>query len=158
VKRILIIFAVACLALGLAACGEASTEGDAAAAASSAPMAAETAADEGSGSDEAADESFDDGWVEVITLEGNDKMTSESFTLEGGEQKLDWSFTGDEWATVAFYVEAPDWDIAKDGGFPVIWPDEVGSGSEPMEKEAGEYAVHVEAANCEWTATVLEKR
>ena len=32
-----------------------------------------------------ADESSDDGWVEVMALQGNDKMTSESFTIEGGE-------------------------------------------------------------------------
>ncbi len=158
-KRILIVLATACLALGLAACGEASTEGDdAAGAASSAPVAAETTADESSVDDGSADEGSDDGWVEVVKLEGNDKMTSEPFTLEGGKQKLNWSFTGDEWATVAFYVEAPGWDLAKDGGFPVIWPDEAGSGSEPMDKEAGEYVVHVEAANCEWAATVLERR
>ena len=91
-------------------------------------------------------------------MEGSTSKRSPSFTLEGGEQKLEYSMTGDTMPMIAVYVEQSGWDLEKDGGFPTVWPDEAGSDTTMMEKDAGDYIVQVEAANCDWTVTIFEKR
>jgi hypothetical protein len=159
VKRLLVVLVVLLLVVSAAAaCG-----GDATSASDAADDAATTPASESGGetpdaSSAPSDDSGGGGWVEVMSMEGSTSKRSPSFTLEGGEQKLEYSMKGDTMPMMAVYVEASDWDMEKDGGFPAVWPDKAGSDSTMLDKEAGEYIVQVEAANCDWTVTLLEKR
>lgn len=91
-------------------------------------------------------------------MNGSSDKRSPSFTLEGGEQKLEYTFEGKTMPTMAAYVEQDGWDLAKDGGFPAAWPDKAGSDSKMLDKDAGEYIIQVLSANCDWTVTLLEKR
>jgi hypothetical protein len=150
VKRVLILLTILVLAVSVAACGGETTT--------------TTSADDGSAdsatTEASADDSGGDGetWVEVTSMNGSTSKRSPSFTLEGGEQKLEYTMEGETMPIMAVYVEQPDWDMTEDGGFPTVWPDEAGSDSSMMNKDAGEYIVQVESANCDWTVTILEKR
>ena len=153
-KRLFVLLAILILAVSLAACGETTTTTSADEGSAESPAAAVTdepaAADESDGGSE--------GWVEVMSMSGSTSKRSASFALEGGEQKLEYTMKGDTMPTMAVYVEAPDWDMTEDGGFPAVWPDKAGSDSTMLNKDAGDYIVQVESANCDWTVTVLEKR
>jgi predicted small lipoprotein YifL len=150
VKRVLILLMILILVVSVAACGgETTTATPVDDGAADSSVTAEPAADDSGG---------DGGWVEVVSMDGSTSKRSPSFTLEGGEQKLEYTIEGDTMPVMAVYVEQPDWDMDKDGGFPTAWPDEAGSDSTMLEKDAGEYIVQVESANCDWTVTILEKR
>jgi hypothetical protein len=159
VKRVLLLLVVLLLVVSAAAAcgGDATTTSDTPDDAVTASAAGGDTSDDTSGA--AADDSGGgDGWVEVMSMEGSTSKRSPSFALEGGEQKLEYSLTGDTMPMIAVYVEPSDWDMEKDGGFPAVWPDKAGSDSTMLDKEAGEYIVQVEAANCDWTVKILEKR
>lgn len=149
-KRVFILLTILLLAVSVAACGGETT---------TTTPAGETSAD-GATTEPAADDSGGDGegWVEVMSMNGSTSKQSPSFTLEGGEQKLEYTMKGETMPVMAVYVEESGWDLTKDGGFPAEWPSEAGSGSSMMDKDAGEYIVQVESANCDWTVTLLEKR
>jgi hypothetical protein len=160
VKRVLVLLVVLLLVVSaVAACG-----GDTTSTSDTVDEAATTSTSDSGGdtsgdlSDASSDESDGGGWVEVISMKGSTSKRSSSFTLEGGEQKLEYSMKGDTMPIMAVYVEPSGWDMEKDGGFPAVWPDEAGSDTTMLEKDAGEYIVQVEAANCDWTVTILERR
>jgi hypothetical protein len=140
-KRILltIILAIA-LALGAAACEEATTDdsGD--------------GASDGGGAGAAAE------WVEVVSMKGSANKRSESFELEGGEQRLTYTVKGSTMPIVGIYVEKAGWDMQEDGGFPVVMVDTEGKDSTMLSKGGGEYVIQVEAANCDWTVKLEERR
>jgi hypothetical protein len=148
---VFILLTILILAVSVAACGGETTATTPADDGSADSAATEAAAPEDSGGDA-------EGWVEVMSMNGSTSKRSPSFTLEGGEQKLEYTMEGDTMPVMAVYVEKDGWDIEKDGGFPTVWPDEAGSDSSMLDKDAGEYIVQVESANCDWTVTILEKR
>ena len=151
-KRVFILLTILILAVSVTACGGETT------------TTTTTPADDGSAEsttpEPAAVDSGGDGegWVEVMSMSGSTSKRSPSFTLEGGEQTLEYTMKGETMPVMAVYVEKPDWDLKEDGGFPAAWPDKAGSDSTMLDKDAGEYIVQVESANCDWTVTLLEKR
>lgn len=149
-KRVFILLTILILAVSVAACGEETTTTTPADDGSAAGAPTETAAADPGGDGE--------GWVEVMSMSGSTSKRSPSFMLEGGEQKLEYTLEGETMPMIAVYVEQAGWDLKKDGGFPVVWPDKAGSDSSMMDKDAGEYITQVESANCDWTVTILEKR
>ena len=97
-------------------------------------------------------------WVKVISLKGDGTVTSPSFRLKGGEQKLTYTVKGKQIPIAAFYVEEAGTDLLKQGGFPVATMSKAGSGSATFSRGKGKYTVIVTAANCTWTCTVSELR
>ncbi len=97
-------------------------------------------------------------WVKVITLKGSTAKTSAPFKLEGGEQRLDYQLKGGDMVIASFYVEPKGTDLMEEGGFPVAMPEKSGKDSTRLNKEAGEYILIVDAANCSWSCTLYEKR
>ena len=149
-KRVFILVTILILAVSVAACGGETTTTTSADDGSADNATTEPAADDSGGDG--------DGWVEVMSMNGSTSKRSPSFTLEGGEQKLEYTMEGETMPVMAVYVEKADWDLEKEGGFPAAWPDKAGSDSSMLDKDAGEYIVQVESANCDWTVTILEKR
>ena len=97
-------------------------------------------------------------WVEVVTLKGSTSKRSETFRLEGGEQRLTYNLKGGDMVMAAIYVEKAGWDMMEDGGFPVVTPEQTGKDSTMLSKGGGDYIIHVESANAEWTVTLDERR
>jgi len=150
VKRVFILLTILILAVAVAACGGETTT----------TTPADDGAADSATTEPASDDSGGDGegWVEVMSMNGSTSKQSPSFTLEGGEQKLEYTMEGETMPVMAVYVEQVGWDLKKDGGFPAVWPSDAGSDTSMMDKDAGEYFVQVESANCDWTVKILEKR
>ena len=130
-----------------------------------APIAATVAAcgtETSTGSDGGGGDSGDGGgtatWVEVVTLKGSISKTSAPFTLEDGEQRMEYDVKGGDLVTAAFYVEPKGTDLMESGGAPVVRPDKAGKGSALFIRDAGDYEIIAESADCTWTVTVYEKR
>jgi len=110
------------------------------------------------GGDEATADDGGGEWVEVVSLKGSAAKTSAPFKLDGGEQRLSYKIDGGDMVMAAFYVEPKGTDLMNEGGFPVVMPDKAGKDTTRLNKDAGQYIIIVEAANCEWSVTLEEMR
>jgi hypothetical protein len=102
-------------------------------------------------------------WKKVSSLAGATTREGGYFKLVGGQQKVTWKLIADseesaELVTAAIYVMKKGTTLDEDGGFPVAWPDEVGSGSTKTHLGRGTYYFHVASANCSWRVTLYEWR
>jgi hypothetical protein len=98
------------------------------------------------------------GWVEVTSLEGNDKKQGEVFTLSGAPARLSYKVTSTDIATLAaFYVMAEGTVFITDGGIPEVMVGESGEDSTTLTRDAGNYYLWVMSSNCDWEVTVEEQ-
>lgn len=87
-------------------------------------------------------------WVEVFEMSANTTKQSESFRLQGGQQRVSYSVGTGNFVSCTIYVEQDGHDITTQGGFPVVMGAESGSSDNTiLRKKSGEYYVHVIVAN-----------
>jgi len=103
-------------------------------------------------------------WVVVASLSGDTDKTGQVFSLQGGEQRLDYSIASTgvtdygDMAIAGIYVMDAGTDLNTEGGFPEVSPDGGGAASTMMYKSAGGYYLAVTSANCNWVVNVYELR
>lgn len=97
-------------------------------------------------------------YVKVIELSGNQNKKSDSFTLQGGKQKITYNFQGGDMVVGGIYVMKEGTSKDKDGGIPEVMIQNTGSDSTITRKGAGTYYLDITAANAKWTVTVEEER
>lgn len=97
-------------------------------------------------------------WVEVIEVTTTANKDSETFTLEGGQQRLSYNLGQSSFASCMIYLEKEGHDIATQGGFPVVMVSESGSDNTILRKAKGDYYISVNTANAECSITLEELR
>jgi uncharacterized protein YxeA len=97
-------------------------------------------------------------YVKVIELSGTQNKKSDSFTLQGGKQKITYDFQGGDMIVGGIYVMKEGTSKDKDGGIPEVMIQNSGSDSTITRKGAGTYYLDITAANSKWTVTIEEER
>jgi TM2 domain-containing membrane protein YozV len=94
-------------------------------------------------------------WTEVAELSGSADKSSDTITLTGGRIRLTYSFQGD-YIVGAIYLLEEGTDLQTDGGFPVVTISSPISDETILRKNAGDYYLHVSAANTNYTVKLEE--
>ncbi len=97
-------------------------------------------------------------YVLVTELSGNANKNSDTFKLTGGKVKLTYDFKSNTSIVGAIYILKEGTDIQKDGGIPEVMVSDAGNDSTIVRKAAGDYYLHVAAANASWTVKLEEER
>lgn len=97
-------------------------------------------------------------WVSIFKTDASSDKQTESFNLEGGQQKVIYQTTGNQYTLCAVYVMEEGTSIDKDGGFPVVMIDEPKSDETMMRKSSGEYYLDLKVANGSCSIEVQELR
>jgi len=101
-------------------------------------------------------------WILVASLSGDADKTGGVFSLQGGEQRLEYDIASTgvteygDMAMAGIYVMDAGTDLNTDGGFPEVAPDGGGADSTMMYRPAGDYYIAVNSANCNWAVNVYE--
>ena len=95
---------------------------------------------------------------EVITLDAKADKQSDTFSLQGGKQNVDYTLTGGSMSMCMIYVVKEGESLDKDGGFPVVTVDKTGTGDTMMRKDAGSYYLDVKPVNGTCKVVVQEER
>lgn len=83
-------------------------------------------------------------WKTVISINTQDNKQSETFRLEGGQQKLVYSTAGN-YVICSIYILEENDTLEESGGFPVVMVTEERSGDTLMRKSAGNYYLDIKA-------------
>ncbi|MFZ6014823.1 MAG: hypothetical protein ACOYUZ_00490 [Patescibacteria group bacterium] len=86
-------------------------------------------------------------WVKVFELTASANKQSETFHLEGGQQKVVYETTGGKYAMCTIYVVDEGTSLDETGGFPVVLVDEDKSDETLMRKSAGDYYLDIRVVN-----------
>ncbi len=86
-------------------------------------------------------------WSRVLELTANANKQSETFHLEGGQQKVVYRTTGGKYAICTIYVVDEGTSLDETGGFPVVMVDEDQSDETLMRKSAGDYYLDLKVTN-----------
>jgi len=97
-------------------------------------------------------------WISVFKTNASSDKQTESFNLEGGQQKVIYQTTGNQYTLCAVYVMEEGTSIDTDGGFPVVMIDEPKSDETMMRKSSGEYYLDLKVANGSCSVEVQELR
>lgn len=97
-------------------------------------------------------------YVKVIELSGNQNKKSDSFTLQGGKQKITYDFKGGDMVIGGIYVMKEGVDKNTSGGIPEVMVQNAGADSTITRKAAGTYYLDITSANANWTITIEEER
>lgn len=98
-------------------------------------------------------------WVTLATVTGGTEKTTDTIRTTGGKIRVTWKFSKSDVMVAAIYLLDEGTDLQRDGGIPVAMPDvDSASDSIVLRKGAGEYFLHVAAANTKYTVTVQEER
>lgn len=97
-------------------------------------------------------------WQEVLTFSANAHKQSETFHLEGGQQKVIYKTTGGSMSICSVYVMDEGTSLDESGGFPVVIIDGSKSDETMMRKKAGDYYLDVSVANGTCTIELQEYR
>ena len=111
-----------------------------------------------SGNNQTTETNKEKQYVKVIELSGTQNKKSDSFTLQGGKQKITYDFQGGDMIVGGIYVMKEGTSKDKDGGIPEVMIQNSGSDSTITRKGAGTYYLDITAANSKWTVTVEEER
>lgn len=99
-------------------------------------------------------------WTTVMELKGSDteEITSDIFTLSGAPARITWKVESDSMWIIAAFVEAEGHDLQSQGGFPVFMESKEKQGSKTLKRGPGNYFLHVNVANSEWSVAVQEQK
>lgn len=95
-------------------------------------------------------------WTTIATVSGDADKSSETIHLSGGQVRLKYDFQGESSVIGAIYVLKEGTDLQTDGGIPDVTVTKAGSDETILRKSAGDYYVHVTAANTSYTITLEE--
>jgi hypothetical protein len=105
-----------------------------------------------------ATESVEKEWVKVAELTASSNKQSETFTLEGGQQKIEYTVTGGQFSMCGVYVVDEGESITEQGGFPVVLIDSAKTDETMMRKSAGHYYFDLQVANADCMVELYEYR
>lgn len=87
-------------------------------------------------------------WQKVISIDTSNNKQSETFQLQGGQQKLIYKTTG-KYVMCIIYLLDENATLEKDGGFPVVTVTEATSSDTLMRNGAGNYYLNIKTSeNC----------
>jgi len=86
-------------------------------------------------------------WQKVIELTTNANKQSETFHLDGGQQKVVYTTTGGGATLCSIYVMDEGTSLDEIGGFPIVTIDGTSSDETMMRKKQGDYYLDVKAVN-----------
>ncbi len=86
-------------------------------------------------------------WVNVFEVTANSSKQSETFHLNGGQQKIIYKTVGDDYTMCAIYVMDEGTSLDENGGFPVVMIDGSQEDETMMRKSAGDYYMDLSIAN-----------
>jgi hypothetical protein len=97
-------------------------------------------------------------WVDVIALTANASRQSETFRLQGGQQRLSYTVTGGDWTICTIYVVEEGRDLTVDGGFPEVMVQGPSEDETLLRKRRGDYYLSVDVANGTCVVAIEERR
>ncbi len=97
-------------------------------------------------------------WQKVADITANSNKQSNSFHLEGGQQKIVYKTTGGQMSICTIYVMNEGTSLEEGGGFPVVMIDGSKSDETMMRKGAGDYYFDLKVANGTCIAELQELR
>lgn len=98
-------------------------------------------------------------WVTVIEANGTANKKTASFELKGGQQKITYTFKGnDPYVIGAIYIMKEGTSKEEQGGIAEVMVQKAGTDETIARKSAGTYYLDVTAANASWTVKVEEER
>lgn len=97
-------------------------------------------------------------YVKVFEAKGNAGKKTDSFILQGGKQKLTYTFNGGSSIVGGVYVLKEGTSLEKQGGIPEVMVSEAGTDNTILRKSAGTYYLDVTVANASWLVTIEEER
>ncbi len=97
-------------------------------------------------------------WVKVTELTAGSNKQSETFTLEGGQQKIKYTVTGGQFSVCSVYVVDEGSSLTEDGGFPVVMINEAKTDETMMRKGSGDYYFDLQVANADCKVELYEYR
>lgn len=95
-------------------------------------------------------------WQKVIGFTASANKQSETFHLEGGQQKIIYKTTGGQMSLCVVYVMDEGTSLDENGGFPVVTIDGSKSDETMMRKNAGDYYLDFKVANGSCTVELQE--
>jgi len=97
-------------------------------------------------------------WQRVFDLTASANKQSDTFSFEGGRQRIIYKTTGGDMALCAIYVMKEGTSLMRDGGFPVVTIQGSKSNETMMRKNAGDYYLDLMVANGTCTVEIQEYR
>lgn len=97
-------------------------------------------------------------WVKVTEMNASSNKQSSTFTLEGGQQRIDYTVTGGQFSLCSVYVVDEGSSLSEQGGFPVVMIDSAKTDETMMRKSAGEYYFDLQVANADCMVELYEYR
>lgn len=95
-------------------------------------------------------------WKKVIDFTASANKQSQSFHLDGGQQKIIYKTAGGSMSICAVYVMDEGTSLDNGGGFPVVSIDGIKSDETMMRKDAGDYYFDLKVANGNCTIELQE--
>ncbi len=86
-------------------------------------------------------------WKSVISFAAEQNKQSETFNLQGGQQKLSYETTGDEFTACYVYLMEENETLDKDGGIPAVIISGAKKDETLLRKPCGNYYLDVKIAN-----------
>ena len=86
-------------------------------------------------------------WTKVFETSAKSDKQTESFMLEGGQQKIVYNNKGDDWSMCVIYVMPDGKTLEKSGGFPTVTIDGAKQDETMMRKTKGSYYLDIKIAN-----------
>jgi len=96
-------------------------------------------------------------YQDVISLNTTSNRNSDTFTLEGGKQKLTYTMETKQFAMCNIYLLDEGTDLQSDGGFPVVTMAQE-SGETILRKRSGNYYISIQANNTNCSVSLEEER
>lgn len=97
-------------------------------------------------------------WVKVTELKAGANKQSETFTLEGGQQKIKYTLGSGQFGMCSVYVVDEGSSLTEDGGFPVVMISDAKTDETMMRKGSGDYYFDLQVANADCTVELYEYR
>jgi len=99
-----------------------------------------------------------EGLGEVINISSSTDKQTDTFSLEGGKQKLIYNTAGGDMTMCYVYVVDEGKSLDKEGGFPEVTINGVDSGETMMRKSEGSYYLDMKVVNGSCDITIQELR
>lgn len=122
--------------------------------------AGETKSSNAAASSAPTEQSKEKAWQLVTEFKNNGQKNSSTFTLSGGEVKVEYDYSSDmdEMGMCYVYLLAKGTDLTTDGGLPDITSDQPkDKGESFLHKDSGEYYLAVNAQG-KYTIRIFEKK
>lgn len=95
-------------------------------------------------------------WTSVAKLTATEAKQSETFSLQGGQQKLLYETTGGDYSVCSVYIMKDGTTLDENGGFPEVMIDGTKKDETLLRKSGGDYYFDISTANGSCTVELQE--